>query len=76
MFFVKPEVSVTQNHTQKSGPKFRLLIRIESVKNLILISDRLVNFDFLLFFLACLGLEPRILWAQSQQRRTTDQAAN
>jgi hypothetical protein len=26
MVFVKPEVSVTQNHTQDSGPEFRLLI--------------------------------------------------
>jgi hypothetical protein len=26
VFFAKPEISVSQNHTKNSGPKFRLLI--------------------------------------------------
>jgi hypothetical protein len=72
------------------NPKFRSLkitrkiqsrsfgcwFRIESVKNLILINDRLVELWFFVLFLPCLGLELRTFWAQSQQRRPTDQAAN
>jgi hypothetical protein len=53
MFFAKPEVSVSQNHAENSG------FRIESVKNLILISDRLVEFGFfVLLFWAVWGLNP------------------
>jgi hypothetical protein len=35
-----------------------------------------VYFDFLFYFLACLGLELRTFWTQSQQRRPMDKAAN
>jgi hypothetical protein len=77
MFFVKPEVSVTQNHVQNSGLKFRLLFPDRISKK--------IDSDFrspgrtLIFcssFLACLRLEYRFFWAQSQQQRPTDQAAN
>jgi hypothetical protein len=77
MFFVKPEVSVTQNFAQNSGPKFRLLIPAWIREKFY--SDFWSSGRALIFcssFLACLKLEPRTFWAQSQQRRPTNQAAN
>jgi hypothetical protein len=77
MIFAKTEVSVAQNHTQNSGPKFRLLIP-DWIREKI-DSDFWSPGRFLIFcssFLVCLGVEPRTFWAQSQQRRPTNQAAN
>jgi hypothetical protein len=56
-----PEVSVSENHAQILAPSFGCWFWIESVKKLILISDRLVELRFfVLLFWPIWGLNPRL----------------
>jgi hypothetical protein len=60
MFFAKPEVSVSKNHAENLGPKFRLLIPDlirEKIDSDFCSPGRI--FIFCSSFLAYLGLEPR-----------------
>jgi hypothetical protein len=61
IFFVKHEVSVSQNYVKILARSFGCWFRIKSVKKLILISDHLIEtWYFVLLFWPVWGLNPEL----------------